>query len=47
MQIAESVATYGKYVPLRSAVVYGGVPIDPQVKELRGGIEILVATLAG
>jgi len=44
MQIAESVATYGKYVPLRSAVVYGGVPIDPQIKELRGGIEILVAT---
>ncbi len=31
-------------MPLRSAVVYGGVPIDPQIKELRGGIEILVAT---
>ncbi len=30
-------------MPLRSAVVYGGVPLDPQIKELRAGIEILVA----
>ncbi len=44
MQISASVAAYGKYVPLRSGVVYGGVPIDPQIKQLRGGIEILVAT---
>ncbi len=44
MQIAESVAAYGRHVPLRSAVVYGGIPIDPQIKELRSGIEILVAT---
>ncbi len=44
MQIADSVAAYGRHVPLRSAVVYGGVPIEPQIKELRSGIEILVAT---
>jgi ATP-dependent RNA helicase RhlE len=44
MQIAESVAAYGRHVPLRSAVVYGGIPIDPQIKELRSGVEILVAT---
>ncbi len=44
MQIAESVAAYGRHVPLRSAVVYGGIPIDPQIKALRSGIEILVAT---
>ena len=44
MQIAESVAAYGRHVPLRSAVVYGGVPIEPQIKELRAGVEILVAT---
>ncbi len=44
MQIAESVKAYGRYVPLRSAVVYGGVPVDPQAKETRAGVEILVAT---
>ncbi|MFM2106289.1 MAG: hypothetical protein RL338_1321 [Chloroflexota bacterium] len=44
MQIAESVKAYGRHVPLRSALVYGGVPMDPQVKELMAGVEILVAT---
>lgn len=43
-QVYESVKTYGKYLPLKCAVVYGGVNIDPQVKELRAGVEILVAT---
>jgi ATP-dependent RNA helicase RhlE len=43
-QVQESVATYGKYIPLRTAVVYGGINIDPQIKELRAGVEILVAT---
>ncbi len=44
VQVDESVRTYGRTVPLRSTVVYGGMPMDPQIKELRGGIEILVAT---
>ena len=44
MQVDESVHTYGRTVPLRSTVVYGGIPMDPQIKALRGGIEILVAT---
>ena len=44
MQIAESVKAYGRHIPLRSALVYGGVPMDPQVKELMAGVEILVAT---
>ena len=44
MQIAESVKAYGRHVPLRSALVYGGVPVDPQAKETRAGVEILVAT---
>ena len=44
MQVAGSVKAYGRHVPLRSALVYGGVPIDPQTKELRAGVEILVAT---
>jgi ATP-dependent RNA helicase RhlE len=44
MQIEESVRTYGKFLPVRSATVFGGVNINPQVKALRAGIEILVAT---
>ncbi len=43
-QDEESVRVYGKYLALRSSVVYGGVDIDPQIKVLRGGVEILVAT---
>src|SRR6185295_13254479 len=43
-QVQDSVRTYGKYIALRSAVVYGGVHIDPQIAELRAGVEILVAT---
>lgn len=43
-QVYESVKTYGKYLALRSAVVYGGVNIDQQIKELHAGTEILVAT---
>ena len=43
-QIDESVRNYGKYLPLRGTVVYGGVDIDPQIKALRAGVEILVAT---
>jgi ATP-dependent RNA helicase RhlE len=44
VQVDDSVRTYGRSVPLRSTVVYGGVPIEPQTKMLRAGIEILVAT---
>jgi ATP-dependent RNA helicase RhlE len=44
MQVDESVRTYGRTVPLRSTVVYGGMPMDPQIKALRDGVEILVAT---
>ena len=43
-QVYESVRTYGKHIPLRAACVYGGVNIDPQIAELRAGVEILVAT---
>lgn len=44
VQVSESVAIYGKYLPLKSAVVYGGVKINPQMMKLRGGIDVLVAT---
>jgi ATP-dependent RNA helicase RhlE len=43
-QIAESVATYGKYLNFRSAVVFGGVSINPQISQLRRGVDILIAT---
>ena len=43
-QVEESVRNYGKYLTLRSTVVFGGVDINPQIKALRAGIEILVAT---
>jgi ATP-dependent RNA helicase RhlE len=44
VQVGESFKTYGRYVPLRYSVVYGGVPIEPQTKELLAGVEVLVAT---
>ncbi|WP_291270763.1 DEAD/DEAH box helicase [Geothrix sp.] len=44
MQVEESVRTYGKYIPLRSTTIFGGVNINPQTKALRAGVEILVAT---
>ena len=43
-QVEESVQTYGKYLPLRSMVIFGGVNINPQMKALRGQVDILVAT---
>ena len=43
-QVADSVATYGNHLPLRSAVVFGGVKINPQMMKLRKGVDILVAT---
>jgi len=44
IQVAESVKTYGKHIPLRSFCVYGGVNINPQIEELKRGVEILIAT---
>lgn len=43
-QVEESISTYGKYTPIRSTVVFGGVGINPQIQKLRRGIDILVAT---
>ena len=44
IQVHESVAVYGKHLPLKSSVVYGGVKINPQMMKLRKGVDILVAT---
>ncbi len=43
-QVAESVVDYGKHLPLRSTVVFGGVSINPQKQILIRGVDILVAT---
>ncbi|MCS0660198.1 DEAD/DEAH box helicase [Massilia terrae] len=43
-QVEESVRLYGKYTNLNSAVIFGGVGINPQIKLLANGVDILVAT---
>jgi ATP-dependent RNA helicase RhlE len=43
-QVQESVRVYGKYKPLRSTTIFGGVNINPQIQELRRGVDIVVAT---
>ncbi|HLS86430.1 MAG TPA: DEAD/DEAH box helicase [Burkholderiales bacterium] len=44
VQVAESFRAYGKHLPLRSTVVYGGVDMNAQIEQLRKGVEVLVAT---
>lgn len=43
-QVHESVRDYGSYLPFRSAVVFGGVSINPQKQKLIRGVDIVVAT---
>ncbi|MFT6399387.1 MAG: ATP-dependent RNA helicase RhlE [Bradymonadia bacterium] len=43
-QIGESFAKYGDYLRLKHIVIFGGVNQNPQVRALRAGIDILVAT---
>lgn len=43
-QVGASVATYGKYMPFKSCVVFGGVNIDTQIKQLKKGVDIIIAT---
>lgn len=43
-QVADNVCRYGKHTALRSAVVFGGVDMNPQTAELRRGVEVLIAT---
>lgn len=44
LQVQESVSNYGKYVGLKSMYMIGGVNINPQIKQLRNKIDILIAT---
>jgi ATP-dependent RNA helicase RhlE len=43
-QVQESIETYGKHERLNSGVVFGGVNINPQMRMLKRGVDILVAT---
>ena len=43
-QVHESFLAYGARVPLRTAVAYGGVSINPQMMKMRKGLDVLVAT---
>lgn len=44
LQIGESFKSYGRNLPLKSAVVFGGVGLEPQISTLKRGVDILVAT---
>ena len=44
VQIAASFSRYGRFTELRTAVIYGGVSQNPQVRALKKGVDILVAT---
>ncbi len=43
-QVAESVQNYSRHMNIRSAAVFGGVRIAPQISQLQGGLDVLVAT---
>lgn len=43
-QVGQSVAIYGKHTPLKSSVIFGGVNINPQINELKRGVDIIIAT---
>jgi len=43
-QVSDSIEAYGKHLPLRTNVVFGGVSINAQMHKLQRGVDILVAT---
>jgi len=43
-QVHDNVVAYGKYLPFKSTVVFGGVGINPQIGNFRRGVDIVVAT---
>jgi ATP-dependent RNA helicase RhlE len=43
-QVAESVRTYGKYLPFKSMVIFGGVSINPQIHTLKQGVDLVIGT---
>jgi ATP-dependent RNA helicase RhlE len=43
-QVGDSVRDYGKHLPFRTAVIYGGVSINTQIAKIRKGVDVVVAT---
>jgi ATP-dependent RNA helicase RhlE len=43
-QVGDSIRDYGRHVPFRTAVIYGGVSINTQIDKLRKGVDVVVAT---
>jgi len=43
-QVQENIRDLGQYLPLKSAVVFGGVNINPQITKLKRGVDLLIAT---
>jgi superfamily II DNA/RNA helicase len=43
-QVYESFRSYGRNIPMRCHVAYGGVPIEPQIAKLNKGLDVMVAT---
>jgi ATP-dependent RNA helicase RhlE len=43
-QVFTNIKHYSKFLDLRSAVIFGGVNQNPQIKQLRNGVDVLVAT---
>ncbi len=43
-QVNESVQTYGKYCPVRTMEIYGGVSARPQITRIRRGVDVVIAT---
>ncbi len=43
-QVGKSVETYGKDLHIRSTIIFGGVGIEPQIKSLRRGVNIVIGT---
>jgi len=43
-QVEESIRAFSEFLPLKTAVVFGGVGINPQMMKLRKGVDVLIAT---
>jgi ATP-dependent RNA helicase RhlE len=43
-QVGQSVSDYGRHLPFKTTVIFGGVGINPQISKLRQGVDIVVAT---
>ena len=43
-QVGESIRDYGRHLPFRTTVIFGGVSINTQIAKLRKGVDVIVAT---